>query len=386
MKRTSKRKFARKMVKMAEYGYFNDAAVDGVYEEFSEAFYEELGQDFVDELDAAEGDGAIQYWQDLAFEYIDQGLGNTLDAANNAIYQNIGGDASDAADNFRYDMEADSNFVEWRNNREASRRRAMRKRAQEEEYEGLGETVEEAFETLVDRLNEQSLPGLCDELEAITNDPKLYELLSKGFGNGELANVKMSAGEQAVPVKALVPLQREIGLDNSLSYPLSGDCSTYFNSPVTIVAPIISYNGAFIVDGHHRWSQLYMVNPEATISAINFQYGDNSPLRILRNFQGAIAVSEGTVPSQVCDLANVFQMGESEIRDYVESNITDQCIESLKSLVGLESDEEVVEYIVGNAMELKQDNPPYGDAPARDFMPQTTQDAIDMAEQGQTNI
>ena len=107
---------------------------------------------------------------------------------------------------------------------------------------------------------------------------------------------------------------------------------------------------------------------------------------MLRNLQGAIAVSEGTVPSQVCDLANVFQMSESEIRSYIEQNITDQCSQSLMGLVGLGSEDEVVEYIVNNAMKLQRENLPYGDAPARDYMPQTTQDSIDVAEQGQTNI
>ncbi len=293
-----------------------------------------------------------------------------------------------SGDNFRYNMEADSGFSK-RMSRQARRGGSacvFRKEAQDEDFGDLGDTTEEAFDTLVDELNKLSLPGLVSELNDITNDPKLYALLSLGFGGGELADVKMNVSSQSISVAKLVPTQREIGLDNSLSYPLSGDCGTYFNSPVTIVAPIITYNGNFVIDGHHRWSQLYMVNPTATISAIDFSYDDMSPLRMLRNLQGAIAVSEGTVPSQVCDLANVFQMSESDIRSYVEQNISDQCSQSLMELVGLDSEDEVIEYIVGNAMTLQRENIPYGDAPARDFMPQTTQDSIDVAEQGQTNI
>lgn len=250
----------------------------------------------------------------------------------------------------------------------------------------VSEDPEEAFDDLVDSLQSLSLGDLGDKLDDICDDPKLYALLCEGFGAGDLASVKMSAGAEAIPVQRLIPLQREIGLDNSLKFPLQSDCSTYFNSPVTVVAPIVTYNGQFIVDGHHRWSQVYMVNPDATISAINFSYGDQNPLRILRNFQGAIAVAEGEVPSQVVGLSDVYSMSEDQIRSYVESNITDACVNGLCELVGLSQEDEVVEYIVANAMDLKNYAIPYGNAPERKDMPQTTDDAIEIAEEGQTNI
>lgn len=261
---------------------------------------------------------------------------------------------------------------------------SFRKTAQEEEP--VSEDPEEAFADLVDKLRETSFENLGDELEDIIDDPKLYALLSEGFGSGELASVTMSTSAEAIPVQRLIPLQREIGLDNSLSYPLSGDPSYCFNPPVTVVAPIVTYNGMFIVDGHHRWSQVYMMNPDASINAINFSYGDQNPLRILRNFQGAIAVAEGEVPSQVVGVADVYSMGEDQIRSYIEDNIGQTCVDIVCNEVGLDSEDEVVEYILGNVMDLKQYAIPYGDAPARKDMPQTTEDAIDIAEDGQTNI
>ena len=268
--------------------------------------------------------------------------------------------------------------------KDISNKWASRKVAQDEEP--VSEDPEEAFADLVDKLRETSFENLGDELEDIIDDPKLYALLSEGFGNGELTSVTMSTSAEAIPVQRLIPLQREIGLDNSLSYPLSGDPSYCFNPPVTVVAPIVTYNGTFIVDGHHRWSQVYMMNPDASINAINFNYGDQNPLRILRNFQGAIAVAEGEVPSQVVGVADVYSMGEDQIRSYIEDNIGQTCVDIVCNEVGLDSEDEVVEYILGNVMDLKQYAIPYGDAPARKDMPQTTEDAIDIAEDGQTNI
>ena len=247
--------------------------------------------------------------------------------------------------------------------------------------------VLDMFNKLIDTLQSESFENLGDHLDDITNDPKLYALLCEGFGDGDFANVQMSDSVQSIPVQNLLPCQSEIGLGNSLSYALKSDCSTYFQDPVTIVAPIVTYMGNFIIDGHHRWSQAYMLNPHARINAINFSYNEGSPWRALRNFQGAIATAEGEVPSSTADVANVYAMGEDEIRDYIESNIQDVCVDGLTNLVDDVTDEDsAVEYILKNVKRLKTDNFPISNAPERKDMPQTTEKAIETMEEGQTNI
>lgn len=256
----------------------------------------------------------------------------------------------------------------------------------DETDEKLSGDVEQDFENLVDTLQECSYEELGEELSDIVDDPKLYALLSEGFGDGELADVHMSSTATAISVKQLLPSQSEIGLDNSLKFPLKQDCSVYFNSPVTIVAPIVTYRKTFIIDGHHRWSQLYMINPKATISSINFNYSQESPYRALRNFQGAVAVAQKEVPKQYSRVNNVYDMSEDEIRGYVESNITDVCWRSLVKQGVCEDRDTAIDYIVDNAMQLKYDNPPFANAPEREYMPQTDKKSIDIARRGQTNI
>lgn len=249
------------------------------------------------------------------------------------------------------------------------------------------EQITKLFDELVDALQGNSFESLGDSLDAITNDPKLYALLCEGFGGGDFANVHMSDGIEGIPVQNLLPCQSEIGLGNSLSFALKCDCSTYFASPVTVVAPIVSYMGNFIIDGHHRWSQTYMINPHAQITSINFSYSEGSPWRALRNFQGAIAVAEGEVPSSVADVANVYNMSDDEIIDYIESNIQDVCVEGLcRQVDELENQDDVVAYILGNIHLLQGDNFPMSNAPERKDMPQTTDRAIEVMEEGQTNI
>lgn len=250
----------------------------------------------------------------------------------------------------------------------------------------LSGDVDRDFEAIVKMLRKTSYEDLGPALEEIVNDPKLYTLLAEGFGNGELADVKMSSSATAISVAQLLPSQSEIGLDNSLSYPLKQDCSNLFNSPVTIVAPIITYRKTFIIDGHHRWSQLYMMNPKAKISAINFNYSENSPYRALRNFQGAIAVAHKEVPKSYSRVNNVYEMSDGAIEDYIDSHMQDVCWQSLVNVGVCDDRDGAIDYIMDNIDQLKADNPPFANAPEREYMPQTNDKSIKIAEEGQTNI
>lgn len=246
--------------------------------------------------------------------------------------------------------------------------------------------VEKDFDNLIQMLQDTSYEDLGPELEDIVSDPKLYDLLAEGFGSGELADVQMSSSEIGIPVTQLLPSQSEIGLDNSLSYPLKQDCSNLFEDTVKIVAPIVTYRKTFIIDGHHRWSQLYMINPSAKIAAINFNYSQESPYRALRNFQGAIAVAHKDVPKSYSRVNNVYDMSESQIVNYIDSNMQDVCWQSLVDVGVCDDRESAIDYILGNIKQLKSDNPPFAGAPEREYMPQTNEKAIRIAKEGQTNI
>lgn len=254
--------------------------------------------------------------------------------------------------------------------------------------------VEADFDTLIEVLQQtdyEDLGGANGELNDILQDPKLYDILAYGFGEGELADVSMSSSAVSIPVSQLKPSQNEIGLSNSLAYALKSDCSYCFNDPFIVKnTPIVTYNGEYVIDGHHRWSQAYMINPDANISAVNFTYSDKDPYRALRNFQGAIAVATGAgkqFPYSNADkLSDVYSMSEDQIRSYIDENMQDVCWQGLKKQGVCEDRESAIEYIVENVMQLKENNAPDSDAPERQYMPQINDQAQDVAEEGQTNI
>jgi len=254
----------------------------------------------------------------------------------------------------------------------------------------LSGDVEKDFNNLIKQLRGENYDELDDALKEICNDPKLYALLSAGFGSGDLAQVKMSSSKTSIPVRALLPSQNEIGLENSLDYPLTaGNVDNYFSNPVTIKAPIVTFNKTWIIDGHHRWSQLLIANPEADITAINFNYNKISPLQCLRDTQGAIAVATKDVPSAKVSSHNLYAVSEKELREYIEDKITDKSVEGFIKNTNCKSKEEVIDYLVANGMELKKNNKPNSEAPDRKDMPQTgdyPSKALDVMAKGVTNI
>ena len=250
----------------------------------------------------------------------------------------------------------------------------------------LPDNIEDAFNEIINKLREYGYEEFVDKLDDLIDDPKIHALLSEGFGDGDLVQVHMSSSAIALPVMQLLPSQSEIGLDNSLKFPLKSDCSIYFNSPVTVVAPVLTYRKTFIIDGHHRWSQTYIVNPEATISALNFNYNSTSPFRALRNFQGAIAVAKGDIRKEYSKVNNLYEMDKGQIEAYIDEHMEDICWQSLAEHNVCDSRDSAIEYLTLNSLQLKNENPPFSGAPDREYMPQTDTESISVADAGQTDI
>ena len=100
------------------------------------------------------------------------------------------------------------------------------------------------------------------------NDPKFIEAIEylAQLDRVDLVNMNL-------PVKSLIPTQNEIDIKKSLDFPLkSGQSMAAYLSggPVAPNGPIItSGGGKYIIDGHRRWSQVYVCNPNCAIQAID---------------------------------------------------------------------------------------------------------------------
>lgn len=176
-------------------------------------------------------------------------------------------------------------------------------------------------------------------------------------------------------VTDLQPTQNEVVLDKSLSYPMKDAASTelFLKGGSVAVAGksiVTGGGGKFVIDGHHRWSQLFCINPDAKIQAMDLT-DIKKPIEALKATQIGIAAQTGTVPTAAGGGVNLFQIGESELKKYVIENITEPVVETFKKYDKGGTPEEVADYIWSNVQTLKKQSPPVPGAPKRDVMPQT---------------
>jgi hypothetical protein len=235
------------------------------------------------------------------------------------------------------------------------------------------------------------------------NDPKTQAFIAAGLDDGDPDDDKFDfSPNQSIPVKSLRPTQQEVDIDKSLSWPLEKEPEAFVayttsNGPFTLGDPIVTFNGKYVIDGHHRWSQLYSCNSEAEIVAINISMAGVEPIEVLKALQAAIALKTNAVPAATVEGKNLFDMNAEAIEAWINSNVSEDTIttiansqksvDTMTAAVGEEggdiqeqgvtqdASEEtrdvLPKFIWKNVHTLQEKSRPIENAPTRDLMPQT---------------
>jgi hypothetical protein len=173
----------------------------------------------------------------------------------------------------------------------------------------------------------------------------------------------------------LKPTQNEIDVDKSLKFPLTNPQSAEVCLKGGVIAVagkriITGGGGKFIIDGHHRWSQVCALNPEAKIAAIDLS-DIKDPMKALKATQLGIAADLGKVPTAKVEGNNLLKMGKDALIKYVTKTITPEVLEVFKKAGKGDTPEAVGQFIWTNVEKMQQDNQPVPGAPERGIMPQT---------------
>lgn len=222
----------------------------------------------------------------------------------------------------------------------------------------------------------QNYTNFVAALGSFARDPKFRSFV-KGT-EGVKSTVKLTA----IPVTKLIPTQNEIDVDKSLKFPLTkAEAAAYAlkGGSVKVAAPIIVFNGKYIIDGHHRWSQLYAINKEASIVAYNFTNPEiQNPLDALKATQLAI-ISAGAskIPSNSVEGQNLLKMDEGKLKYYVMKTITQAVLYAFEESGKIQAEGDatafkkaVADYIWNNVESMQQTSQPVSGAPGRGVMPQ----------------
>lgn len=245
-------------------------------------------------------------------------------------------------------------------------------------YENSNETYsnKDRLKKLKSWLKSKNYHDYINTLNKMLEDPKAASLLQDGFG-GSLGNMKLKYSIKEIPAKNLIPSQSEIDIDKSLKHCLTNpnNIDNDFNEPIVLAnMPLITFNGKYIIDGHHRWSEPAIINPNGKMLCFNYD-GHLTPIEMLKAVQGAIASvmaddndNNEKLPSSHVEGKNIYDMSDKEISNYIKKYLTKEVSDKIRTLT---QSNNVERYILDNIKRFQQDNKPPKGMPNRGDMPQT---------------
>ena len=242
--------------------------------------------------------------------------------------------------------------------------------------EGVNEADEQQYQSKLQGIFKQNYKTFVGALGSFARDPKFRAFVKNAD------ETKSTVKLVSIPVTKLIPTQDEIDVNKSLRYPLTIPTTaqqTLKGGAVKIVAPIITFNGRYIVDGHHRWSQLYAMNKEARIVAYDFTNQEiKKPLDALKVTQLAIIGAGATkISSSTVEGDNLLTIKEKRLKYYVMKTVTQQVLYAFEESgkINQEGDatayrKAVADYVWSNVHQMQQTSQPVSGAPNRGVMPQ----------------
>ena len=173
-------------------------------------------------------------------------------------------------------------------------------------------------------------------LKKIQNDPEFRAIANAGLTDGNPSDEALTTKEADVRAADLRPTQAEIGLDQSLSDQMLDkwdNTAAALSEPIALNAPggktpLLVFNGKYILDGHHRWSQVMMTNPTGLVKiysiAGNALKTEEDALKIM-NLAIAATATQPLVTNDF-EGENLYRVGPETIFKYVVDNMSEKVI------------------------------------------------------------
>lgn len=170
------------------------------------------------------------------------------------------------------------------------------------------------------------------------NQPLLDLIQQGGDFRGMPNNILSDSAVIWANTRDIIPNQNEVDMEKSLKGPLSLDLKPYPNEdPLTTLHTYLAggqvttgggiiltaANGTYVLDGHHRWSTLFCINPNTQIQALDVGYVPN-PKEGLAETQISVVNRDSQIRSEFVDGNNLFTVSRSvfdaTVRGYIDNN------------------------------------------------------------------
>ena len=205
-------------------------------------------------------------------------------------------------------------------------------------------------------------------LKRYAGDPAFEKMATGGQEDGDPNDEKVKITRSAVPASSLTATQAEIGFDNSLADQMQNKHNGTETAlglkgdPITMgsklgPSPLLVWNGKHILDGHHRWSQIMMMNPEGDVVIDNVTGPAlDDEEEALKAMQMAIAIEADQVKTKPFEGANLMGASPNQVAEYVLKNITDDVLQLMVDAGKIEKPDKAAaaKYIAGNVPVIKK--------------------------------
>ena len=239
--------------------------------------------------------------------------------------------------------------------------------------------VDKDFNNAMVALRDDNYEGFIDELNTLASDPKvafLRDAIIDKFNSPDGVEVKFTK-PMDMDIRSIHPTQFEVDMEKSLKFPLKvnpgGIDEAFSGKPILIKGlPLVvaEVSGVYyIIDGHHRWSQVYCLNPNAkmtvrVISSDMFKTADDV-LKLVQ-MQIFIAKDGGEVPQATVDSEfNLYTIDEGAFRKWCEGMMTDDARQTFSKYVK----DDPIGYMWGNVLTMRKEAQPTSNAHGRGDMP-----------------
>ena len=230
--------------------------------------------------------------------------------------------------------------------------------------------TEQDFNKAMVALRDDDYEAFIADLNTLTSDPKVKNLrdaIVDKFNSSEGVQVFFS-GETDMPIRNIHPTQFEVDMEKSLKFPLkekpagivdilAGKKALKLAGRPLVVAEIEGVN--YIIDGHHRWSQVYCLNPDASM-VVRVLKSDmlKHPDDALKLVQMEIFVAKDgrELPQSKVDSGyNLYTIDHDSFRGWCENTMSDDAKRVFDK----------------NVETMRQEAQPTANAHGREDMPQT---------------
>lgn len=204
------------------------------------------------------------------------------------------------------------------------------------EKENFYKNREKSYTKMLKSLLKDDYERIIKDIKNCKNSEEILMLLEK--------EKKIKLVNKNIKVKNLIPLQKSIDINKSLYFLLKDykRVENILKGKSPFENKIFIY-GDNILDGHHRWFQIYLLNPECKIEVLEIQGINKYLVNMFQNYVEFVKVDN-----------DLLKVSDKYIKDYIIKNISENVLNIFKNYYRVNNNYDISENLLNGINKIKK--------------------------------